>query len=253
MLKYVAGPFPFGATRSSLQKVFGTWQWNARPVQPKGRSADGTGISWEIHASQAPECLVYSMKHGDIIISEISKPKKAFEHSRQDILASAKTLSMLRSQPAGSVRNPEIDPFVVNDPWATYTPASKVPRVSTVSQQVVNKSPSMDVVAATIDRKIAEAFSSVHPKPPGSDEEMPSAVDSRVDHLEGRLAQLEQAVSGHHQQQAQHQAQVQQQFKNVQVQIETQQSSLQSHFDQKMSEQLSQIERLINSKKARLE
>lgn len=253
VLKYVAGPFPFGATRSSLQKVFGTWQWNARPVQPKGRSADGTGISWEIHASQAPECLVYSMKHGDIIISEISKPKKAFEHSRQDILASAKTLSMLRSQPAGSVRNPEIDPFVVNDPWATYAPVSKVPRVSTVSQQVVNKSPSMDVVAATIDRKIAEAFSSVHPKPPGLDEEMPSAVDSRVDHLEGRLAQLEQAVSGHHQQQAQHQAQVQQQFKNVQVQIETQQSSLQSHFDQKMSEQLSQIERLINSKKARLE
>ena len=252
VLKFVAGPFPFGATRASLQKVFQSWSWSARAVQPKGRSPDGSGISWEIHASQAPECLVYSMKHGDIIISEISKPKKVQEQSRQDILASAKTLSMMRSQPAGSVRNPDVDPFVVDDPWASYNPTSKVPRVSAGSQQNVLKPPSLDIVAATIDKKIAEAFSQVAVKPPGFDEEMPSASDSRVDLLEGRIMQLEQAVSNQHQQQVQHQAQVQQQFQNVQTQIETQQTSLQSHFDQKMSEQLAQIERLIN-KKQRME
>ena len=63
VLEYIIGPMPFGATRATIQKVFSQWQWNAKPTQPKGRSADGRGILWTVIASQAPPLGVFQMEH----------------------------------------------------------------------------------------------------------------------------------------------------------------------------------------------
>ena len=61
MLTFNAGPFPYGATKGSLQKFFGEWQWSARAVQPKGRSPDGNGVVWEIrHPKDVTNWVVVS-------------------------------------------------------------------------------------------------------------------------------------------------------------------------------------------------
>ena len=130
VLHYVVGPFPYGVTKSNLGKVFATWSWQARPVQPRGRSSDGAGILWEVHASQPPECQAYSMEHGDVIVSEMTR-KKPNDRVVTDIIASAKTLAVLQaSQPINAVSNVggkssgsgASDPWADNDPWAGYAP-----------------------------------------------------------------------------------------------------------------------------------
>ena len=51
---YIGGPFPYGATRATLSKLFTTWGWTARPLQPRGRSMDGCGTLWEIQSASPP-------------------------------------------------------------------------------------------------------------------------------------------------------------------------------------------------------
>ena len=74
---FLVGPFPYGATRVSLQKVFQQWQWGARPLQPKGRAQDSAGVLWEVQSSSKPEYEVYSMEHGDVVIIEAPKKQKS--------------------------------------------------------------------------------------------------------------------------------------------------------------------------------
>ena len=102
---YLVGPLPFGATKATLGRVFAKWGWVARPVQPRGRSSDGGGILWEVHASQQPECEAYSMDHGDVIISDLTK-RKPQEKLHTDIVASARTIAALHaSQPTVNIVN----------------------------------------------------------------------------------------------------------------------------------------------------
>lgn len=61
-IQYLAGPFPYGATRESIIKVFNGWGWSARPTQPRGRSGDGQGVQWEVLAACHPECEMYSIE-----------------------------------------------------------------------------------------------------------------------------------------------------------------------------------------------
>ena len=63
---YLVGPLPEGSTKSALLKVFQEWQWDARPLHPKGRTYDQTGLSWVIQATHAPSHWVFTCSHLDI-------------------------------------------------------------------------------------------------------------------------------------------------------------------------------------------
>ena len=237
--------------RSSLSKVFAQWSWQARPLQPRGKSSDGCGIVWEVQAANPPPYEVYNMAHSDVLISEIPK-KKQQGRTQPDIVASAKTLAALRNGNVPTQPNPQSggDPFESSDPWASYTPITKQAKTTPVAP--VSHTPSLDFVNASVDRKVAAVMAQVDRKLADTDLHMVGPMDERVDSLETRLMTLEQAVQAQHSQQQQYQSQVSQQFTQMHRQIESQGTHLECYMDRKMSEQLQQIEQLLG-KKARHE
>ena len=257
VLKFLVGPFPFGATRDGITKVFEQWGWCARPTQPKGRAPDGIGIQWEVHASNQPPCDVYSMTHGDVIIAALPV-KKPSSKVGSDLLASAKTIAYLRHpKPSNAIPAEERDPIQVNDPWASYVPskAARTPSAPSVDPTLVRVG-QIESLAASVDRKLADHMAQVDHKLSNADVPMgpPPGMDQQVTNegFEHRLQALEKSMHQQQAQQAQHQSQVAHQFQQMQVKIDTQTQSFHSHLDQRMTEQLSQIEALL-SKKARTE
>ena len=257
VIKYVAGPFPFGATRESLIKVFSKWGWSARPTQPKGRTPDGVGIQWEVHASTHPPCEVYSMTHGDVIISAIEH-KKSTPKVGSDLLASAKTIAVLR-QPkalAPSVGD-KCDSLQMNDPWAGYVP-SKAARgpYAPASEATIARVNQIESLTTSIDKKLADHIAQVDQRLANTDVSMNASTSSeqqtQMNDFEHRILQLEQNMQQQHSQQMQHQSQVAQQFQQMQTRMDLQAQSFHSHLDQRMTEQLNQIEMLL-LKKARTE
>ena len=216
LVHYTVGPFPFGANRGSLSKVFAQWQWQARPLQPRGKSSDGCGIVWEVQATTPPPFEVYNMAHSDVLISEIPK-KKSQDRPQPDIIASAKTLAALRTN--ATVNQPTTQSgngLLEVDPWAQYAPITKQAKIAPPT--AVGNGPNLDAVNASVDRKVAAVM----------------------------------AVQSHQTQQQHYQSQVSQQFAQVHRQIESQGTNMECLLDRKMSEQLQQIEQLLG-KKARHE
>ena len=248
-IKYLAGPFPYGATRESIIKVFNGWDWSARPIQPRGRSGDGQGVQWEVLAACHPECEVYSMKHGDVILT-LLETKKTNERVTHDVMASAKTIALLRQPPPAvqSSKGTELAPLHF-DPWASYQPIKNA-KVSMPAESSM-KPAQIEAITANFDRRLAETLAQVDQKLAAGDTAMGESNDHKIASLEERLQQLE--VGFHQQQhmQQQHQQQVSVQFQQVQQQIENQSSSFQTHLDQKMNEQLAQIEMLLGKKQRR--
>ena len=251
VLTFSAGPFPYGATKGSLQKIFGEWKWPARPVQPKGRSPDGTGVIWEIQASQHPQYEVYALEHSDILITEVTK-KKGQDPIRNDIVASAKTIAALKTHQingssGANCSSSSEDPLVRNDPWQAYTPPSKVAKpLSHVSQDnlVVQQTA---IINAAVDRKVAAVVAELDNKYAKEDVDMPGP-DSRIHELESRLSSLESTVQQQAQKTTQYQTHVAQQISSLQQKVEQQGGALQAHMDARMREQMDQIERLLTKK-----
>ena len=44
--QYTIGPLPYSTTREAVIKLLKAWNWEAKPLQPKGRALDGSGITW---------------------------------------------------------------------------------------------------------------------------------------------------------------------------------------------------------------
>ena len=245
LVHYTVGPLPYGANRASLIKVFETWGWAARPLQPRGKSSDGGGLIWEVQAATPPPCEVYSMTHSDVLVAEIPR-KKPNDKVVSDIIASAKTLSALREKTRDEPATKSAEPFETDDPWASYTPVSKQPRVAHEPSHL-NHPGALEKISQQVDKKVTEAIAQVEARLNTNDANMGSP-DHRVDQLETRMNQLEQALQISQAQQQQYQGQVSSQFSQMQRQIEAQGSQIESHLDRRMSEQLQQIEQLLGKK-----
>ena len=250
---YLVGPLPFGATKATLGRVFAKWGWVARPVQPRGRSSDGGGILWEVHASQQPECEAYSMDHGDVIISDLTK-RKPQEKLHTDIVASARTIAALHASQPSEHRKPGTKPsgdiIFDSDPWAGYVPAAKVSKTAASSDPSSSHTRQIEAISANVDRKIATAIAQVEEKMSSSsvDATMSQDVTDRVQSVEDRLSKIEQVVQAQHHQMQQQHGHVNTQLTQMQQQIDQQSHSFQEHLDQRMTEQLSQIEKLLGKK-----
>lgn len=264
LLEFIGGPFPYGATRQSLTKLFQSWGWNAKPCQPKSRSSDGRGILWFIQSAGKPPYEVYQMDRSDVLLSQCTKRAKEIPGPIVDVQASARTIDALKAHP-GNKQN-DTDPLQIHDPWAP--PGLKRPATSQVN---------VKEIAAQVEQRVSAALQATERDPPDvamEDEGRVKELESRLTQLElsvqsqqaevsqhlqhvnaqignhaGSIQMLEQTVQTHRAEQVQRSAAVTQQIQQVRVQVEAQATSLQTHLDQ---EQLESIERLLG-KKARAE
>ena len=253
---FIVGPMPYGATRSSLVKLFGQWEWKARPCQPRGRSADGNGVLWECQASEPPQFEIYTMKHADVLVSPVEKKKPGTRPSN-DIVASAKTIAILKQQNGKSNTGPPVDPLQTHDPWQAYSTPPKQAKVGFndgPNFQPGHGGTNIDTINRVVEQKLEAKFAQMgrnHPN--GEDADMGDTHDARITEMEHRLSSLESVVQSNQVQQVQHQSQVTAQISSLQQRADTQGSALQRHMDEKLNEQLSHIERLLGrgDKKAR--
>ena len=108
-MMFAVGPLPYSTTKAALHKLLKAWEWDARPLQPKGRAQDGSGVTWHIQAVEDPGHWVYTLQHGDVLITKIQNNRPANQTKPFSIVASKKTLDHLQG----------------NDPWAHYDPWRK--------------------------------------------------------------------------------------------------------------------------------
>eukprot|EP00435_Cladocopium_sp_Y103_P013782 s2225_g3.t1 len=229
---FTVGPFPPGSTRAAIVKICKAWDWNAKPVQPKARSADGRGVLWQLLAASKPESEVYQLEHGDVLIT-LDPPKKTTNAKpATDVQASAKTLAALTSTPKQAEND---DPWATYDPWST---PAKMPRPSPSPPNITKLD--LEAMEKRMDQKIQ---SSIRPEPEDSSMHV---EDDRINQLEHRMSQLEVNLQQQQQQTAKIQhTEVQSQLHQVRTQVDQQSKEIHSVLEQRFSEQLTEIERLL--------
>ena len=235
---YIVGPFPYGANKQSLSKIFSVWTWPARPVQPKGRAADNSCVLWEVQAAAPPQFNVYQLEHADVLVTQVEKKTRGVPEAKVDVQGSAKTLAALtKVVEQNSGRD---DPWLGRpDPWANYHHPAKVAKV-TPDPQVI-----MQTVAGQMEQRLMRVIEQRIPSD-GADSTMISEEDdARIADLESRLTRLESQVTANHEAQEKNHQAMANQVNHLHQQVESQGGQLQQHFDQRMQEQLSQIERLL--------
>ena len=223
---YTVGPLPWGTTRKSLQALFNQWGWQARALQPAGRSADGKGLLWNALASVPPGTSVVQMEHGDIIIVRKDIPQ-AVSQAVPAVEASTHTRQSLQ----GVNTQQKFE-----DPWAEA--ASRLPcmraesSVSPIQIQQIEKS---------LEEKLTKKMAT-------EDVLMDHTWEPRVKDLEEKLARISEVQ----QQQASQTDRLTTQVQCVQSQMEKQSQEFRTHLDAKLESQMSKIEALL-TKRARQE
>ncbi len=242
-------PLPFGTTKQSLMRVFQTWGWEARPLQPQGQTKDHQGVAWNAVATSNPTHWVYTMEHGDVLVTiQTSSKEEPSSVAAGAPVASNRTLKHLSEQWTAPIPATEAsgDPLQSNDPWAQWKPntVSRNPKPLSASQ--------IASIEANLEKKILANISTGS----GSDDAvMTPAVDGRVDHLEKQVKQLHDTVGkmqhnmqAFQTQQVQHNTQVVNEIGGVKQQMEHQNNSLRSMLDSKLEDQMSRIEALLSKK-----
>lgn len=155
----------------------------------------------------------------------------------------------MHSRP-GRLPNPtDVDPLQQVDPWAAPARAKR---------QALNEINTEELVSQ-VEQRIKASLLHVGDPPDEAmvDDSRLRELETKMNQLgelESRMNQLEVTVQGQHHEQAQRNHALAQQIQCMSTKIDTQASAYQTILDQRMQEQLTQIERLIsNGKKARTE
>ena len=230
---YRLGPFPWGTTKQALQKVFAAWGWPARVGQPAGQDPDHRGVFWSAVASQSPSHWVFTMTHGDVLITCTDTVKQQSPQVSHGVVASVKTIKAIK-QIAEPTKD---DPWLQHDPWARPSQAAKPiakDQLAAMEVSITNK-----IKAAVL----------------AEDASMPAASDTRVQELEDQVktlssnfTQLHASMSGFQQQQQQHNTQVANQISTLKGQVDSQASSLQGMIESKLDDQMTRLEALLSKR-----
>ena len=241
---YKLGPLPFGTTRQSLLKLFKCWEWQARPGQPVGQSKDHCGIFWTVQSAHRPSHWVFTMEHGDVLISLVPQTREQPKSHNGLIVASKKTIDAMKphTKPIPDEIN-KPDPWLHDDPWAPRQSAQS--RAISVSQ--------IAAIETSVQRKVLETLQSSRSQ--DDDTEMKDTNDQRVQMLETQvqkltdnMASLSSSMNSFHSQQQHVNTQLGTQIGNIKSQVEKQHVSMQSMLDTKMEEQMNRIEALFTKR-----
>lgn len=210
---YLVGPLPFSTTREAVSKLLRAWNWEARPLQAKGRSADATGLTWAIQAVEEPGHYVYTLAHGDVLISKSSDTKPQQQDRTYQVVASNKTINQLQTK-EGS------DPWVKNDPWGGYTPtSSSAASSSTQSGLTVSQ---IATIEANIEQKIRSSMDM--PMERSGLEERVIALEAKIQQTDAKVGQFQQQMDHHY-------------------------NSLNTSIESKFNDQMNRLEALLSKRK----
>ena len=225
---YTIGPLPFSTTKDGVSKLLKAWKWDARPLQPKGRTPDSNGVQWSIQAVEDPPYWIYNLQHGDVLITKQQQAKTTHPASHFAVIASKKTLEHLGSQ----------DPWLQQDPWQkTYKPPAPVTHLPASSTGVSNAQ--LAAMEASLEKKL---LTSLQAKMTDGDALMESTpLEERVQQLDMQLGQVQASQTG-----------LESKVGQIQTQIEHQGVIFGQALDHKLQEQMDKIESLL-TKRSRLE
>lgn len=218
-----------------MTKLFQAWEWQARPIQPRNRASDGSGVVWTVQAEGPPASEVYQLAHSDVIIT-LEDTKRIFPKQPVDVLASSKTVAALRDKPQSSQTSSQVDPWEHTDPWQ----ASKQKQVKIGAPEISPQQ--MRALEESLQEKLMQNF------PTKDDELMPQVDSQRVTSLEERMQRVEHELQQQSQTQQKHHAELTSSIVQVQRNLEQQGHSMNQVLDARFTEQLQQIERLLSKK-----
>ena len=225
-------PLPWGTTRRSLQDILDHWGWRARPLQSTGRSADGSGLSWLVQAAEKPHHSVYTLKHGDIVITLASDENPEPKEKSLQIEVGKRTRAAL----SGS-----IDPWTVGkDPWASAQMQPQSSSAKAVEGALTMKH--LQTFEASLDAKIASKLAEVTKQT--NDVPMDGQLNERVAALEQQMSQVSQ------QQQAQAHASnaLTSQIGALAQQFEAHTQSIEGSIDAKLGFHMKRLEELLQKR-----
>eukprot|EP00435_Cladocopium_sp_Y103_P064723 s31_g26.t1 len=217
---WTLGPVPYGTTRKALTKLFETWNWPAKPLQPMGPSADRSGLRWQVVASSPPEHYVYTLAHGDVLIVKSDS-------------VDMKTIAAGQAEASAVTRGAVAQQQAMQDPWAAA--ASRLPS----NQQPNLTSAQISSLEASIEQRLLQKI-----QPKEADAVMTPADDSRIVTLEQQMHHLQQQQQGLSKQ---HQA-LESKVDKIGSQVEAHTQKLQNHMDERLADQFSRIEALLSKR-----
>ena len=218
------GPLPWGSTRRSVSQLIEAWSWVGKPLQPVGRAADGSGLMWSVQSGGPPPHTVYSLAHGDIVVTRADKPVLA-----PSTLTVRAEVSKATRESIG--RSEVRDPLQAHDPWAKAVEHRN--RVGQDAAVAVTHA-HLATLEASLSAKIAQATQ----QPAAGDVAMETQWEQRVSTLENQVQQLTVAHQAHSQQTSIMSAQVAQ----LAAKMDQQSHVIEQQLDTKMAEQMQKIE-----------
>ena len=223
---YSVGPMPFATTKEALVKILKVWDWEARPLHPKGRSQDGTGINWTIQATEDPKFWVYSLQHGDVLITRLQDAKPVQGQQPYSIVASKKTLVQLQHQGP--------DPWLQADPWKPTTDQNRRPVGPSIAATGATPA-QLAALEQSLEQKLLAA---IHTHKGDGDVSMDNAgMEHRVTTMENQLQQLQSNQQG-----------MDSKISQIQIQVEHQAQRFESSLDSKLQDQMDRIEHLMRKR-----
>ena len=229
---YRLGPLPFGTTKSSLSKVFKQWGWSARPGQPLTQSRDHSGIFWSCQASTTPSHWIFTMEHGDILISE-EPSRDSNVKNIQTVVASKRTIKHIALMHQG-IDKSGADPWLEKDPWTQPSSSSKPISAS-----------QMSAMESTIERRVRE---SLQQNEASTSMVVDTEADQRMTQMEQQIHQMQTTFNSFQAQQQTHNRQVATEITNVKAQMEVQTQSFQQILSSQLEEQMTKIDALLSKR-----
>lgn len=217
---YLVGPMPFGTLKSSVAQALGELGWTVRPMQPVATSSHVQGLMFRVQAVQVPPKKVFSMSHGDVVVTKesVDVPPGAV---RPQVVGTPATVSKASSEK-------QIDELQLNDPWA------KPP------QRVQKSSPATFHIGNPVEDMTQKVLAEVMSQLPKTSMEVDSegTTEARVGFLEKQVQELHQQTQSLHtvvsQNAHDHGAQIQE--------VRTQLAQHCTHFEAALASQSSQMQ-----------
>ena len=223
---YTLGPLPFSSTKKAVAKILKSWDWDARPMQPRGRAPDSTGVVWTIQAVEDPTHWIYnSMAHPDVLITKLTSVKENSQPKVFAIIASRRTLDSLENKETN-----EVDPWIQNDPWKPATHSQPKSHLPAVAQAALSNA-QIAAIETNMEKKLRQD------RPEEDASMMPTAIEERVTQLEQDLQHVHASQAG-----------LETKITQIQHQVEQQSVQFSQALDQKldnvMQQQMERIEHL---------
>ena len=237
---YLVGPLPEGTTKAALLKVFQEWQWDARPLHPKGRTADQAGLSWVIQAIHSPSHWVFQCAHGDVLISVHPRQiiTKQTASAPGNILASPHTMDVLTKD-----EGDKVDPLQLNDPWAKKKMLSVKPPGDHVTLNPTQLTALEAKLQSHIDAKVVTPPADVAMEPSRMTD-----LEQKFEALAKQQGALEQRLDQAHQINAAQHQQLSQTVQSLAGRVETQGHQMQRQMESTLTSHLEKIEAMLSKR-----